>query len=195
MSACSRTGAIRKTSNRSLSIAASRAVQRRRTDRYLQRRADLLDALVACGLMPPDEERSPRLVRGSIRTSLETRALDQSAQAPFELGCALVPSKPAARLQVQPQGGWPATMKAKPGLTWMRWASSSGAAAGEEPFGARPAGFGDLPGPVPVRGRIRCHSPRADASPHAARGPVGIAQGHHLVPASTKARRSWMVPA
>ena len=72
------------------SLAVQRRVprgQRRRRDRYLQRRADLLDALVACGLMPPDEN-ARKVVEQLDPYKLRTRALDRPLR-PFELGRAL----------------------------------------------------------------------------------------------------------
>ena len=72
------------------SLAVQRRVprgQRRRRDRYLQRRADLLDALVACGLMPPDEDARRALARLDPY-ALRARALDQPI-TPFELGRAI----------------------------------------------------------------------------------------------------------
>ena len=69
------------------SLSESRRVprgQRRRRDRYLKRRNELLDALTACGLMPPDAEtrayvtaRDPYLLR--------KRALEQLL-SPSDLG-------------------------------------------------------------------------------------------------------------
>ena len=72
------------------SLAVQRRVprgQRRRRDRYLQRRADLLDALVACGLMPPDEDARQNVARLDPY-ALRARALDQPI-TPFELGRAI----------------------------------------------------------------------------------------------------------
>ena len=72
------------------SLAVQRRVprgQRRRRDRYLQRRADLLDALVACGLMPPDED-ARKFVERLDPYALRLRALDHPLP-PFELGRAL----------------------------------------------------------------------------------------------------------
>ena len=72
------------------SLAAQRRVprgQRRRRDRYLRRRADLLDALVACGLMPPDEDARQALTQLDPY-ELRARALDHPL-TPFELGRAL----------------------------------------------------------------------------------------------------------
>ena len=72
------------------SLAVQRRVprgQRRRRDRYLQRRADLLDALVACGLMPPDEN-ARKVVEQLDPYKLRTRALDRPLRL-FELGRAL----------------------------------------------------------------------------------------------------------
>ncbi len=54
----------------------------------VQRRTELLDTLVACGLMPPDEEARQDLARLDPY-QLRERALDQPLP-PFELGCALV---------------------------------------------------------------------------------------------------------
>ena len=61
--------------------------QRRRRDRYLQRRADLMDALVALGLMPPDDDERKVLERLDPY-ALRARALDHSL-TPYELGRAL----------------------------------------------------------------------------------------------------------
>ncbi len=72
------------------SLAAQRRLprgQRRRRDRYLKRRGDLLDALTSCGLMPPDED-ARRGVAALDPYQLRARALDQRL-APFELGRAL----------------------------------------------------------------------------------------------------------
>ena len=61
--------------------------QRRRRDRYLIRRGELMQALVACGLMPPDPEERKELQRLDPY-SLRARALDRPLR-PFELGRAL----------------------------------------------------------------------------------------------------------
>ena len=61
--------------------------QRRRRDRYLMRRGDLLQALVEYGLMPPDPKARKELERLDPY-SLRVRALDQPLN-PFELGRAL----------------------------------------------------------------------------------------------------------
>ena len=72
------------------SLAVQRRIprgQRRRRDRYLRRRADLLDELAACGLMPPDDD-TRRIVQRLDPYKLRARALDH-AVTPFELGRAL----------------------------------------------------------------------------------------------------------
>ena len=72
------------------SLAVQRRIprgQRRRRDRYLKRRADLLDALVACGLMPPDEE-ARKVVERLDPYKLRARA-GSHPLTPFELGRAL----------------------------------------------------------------------------------------------------------
>ncbi len=61
--------------------------QRRRRDRYLMRRGELIQALVEFGLMPPDPEARKEL-QHLDPYSLRARALDQSLR-PFELGRAL----------------------------------------------------------------------------------------------------------
>ena len=61
--------------------------QRRRRDRYLMRRGELMQALVELGLMPPDTEDRKKVQRLEPY-SLRARALDQPLQ-PFELGRAL----------------------------------------------------------------------------------------------------------
>ncbi len=76
-----------KTSN-----AAARRIargQRRRRDRYLQRRRDLLEALVKLGLMPQDEtERRELVQRLHDPYVLRAKALDHPLE-PFELGRAI----------------------------------------------------------------------------------------------------------
>ncbi len=72
------------------SLAVQRRVprgQRRRRDRYLQRRADLLDALAVYGLMPPDED-ARKFVERLDPYALRARALDHVLTT-FELGRAL----------------------------------------------------------------------------------------------------------
>ncbi len=72
------------------SLAVQRRVprgQRRRRDRYLKRRSELLDALVACGLMPPEEDERRNVARLDPY-ELRARALDHALK-PFELGRAL----------------------------------------------------------------------------------------------------------
>ena len=61
--------------------------QRRRRDRYLKRRAELLDVLVLCGLMPPDDAERQNVAQLDPY-ALRARALDYPL-APFELGRAL----------------------------------------------------------------------------------------------------------
>ena len=61
--------------------------QRRRRDRYLMRRGQLMQALVEFGLMPPDTEERKGVQRLEPYL-LRARALDQPL-APFELGRAL----------------------------------------------------------------------------------------------------------
>ena len=74
------------------SLAVQRRVprgQRRRRDRYLQRRADLLDALVACGLMPPDEN-ARKVVRSLIPTSSERgRSTVRSGPSSWAARCSI----------------------------------------------------------------------------------------------------------
>ncbi len=60
---------------------------RRRRDRYLKRRSELMDALVEFGLMPRDESERKSLVQLDPY-SLRARALDEPIE-PFELGRAL----------------------------------------------------------------------------------------------------------
>ena len=72
------------------SLAGQRRVprgMRRRRDRYIERREDLMDALVACGLMPPDED-SRKALEGLDPYRLRSRALDHPL-SPYELGRAL----------------------------------------------------------------------------------------------------------
>ena len=72
------------------SLAVQRRVprgQRRRRDRYLHRREDLMDALVLCGLMPPDEV-SRKSLEGTDPYRLRARALDHRL-TPYELGRAI----------------------------------------------------------------------------------------------------------
>lgn len=69
------------------SLAVQRRVprgQRRRRDRYLGRREDLMDALVVCGLMPPDAA-SRKALEGTDPYRLRARALDHRL-TPYELG-------------------------------------------------------------------------------------------------------------
>ncbi len=61
--------------------------QRRLRDRYLHRRGKLMQAMVACGLMPEDETQRKGLENGDPYR-LRARALDEKL-APFELGRAL----------------------------------------------------------------------------------------------------------
>ena len=61
--------------------------QRRRRDRYLMRRGELMQALVECGLMPPDTEARKEL-QILDPYSLRARALDKPLR-PYELGRAL----------------------------------------------------------------------------------------------------------
>lgn len=61
--------------------------QRRRRDRYIKRRTDLIDALVALGLMPPDNDERKALEQLDPYV-LRARALDVPLK-PFELGRAL----------------------------------------------------------------------------------------------------------
>ena len=61
--------------------------QRRRRDRYLMRRGELLQALVEYGLMPPDPDARKDLQQLDPY-SLRVRALDQPLH-PFELGRAI----------------------------------------------------------------------------------------------------------
>jgi CRISPR-associated endonuclease Csn1 len=72
------------------SLAVQRRVprgMRRRRDRYLERREDLTDALVACGLMPPDAgDRKALEALDPYR--LRAKALDAPV-TPHELGRAL----------------------------------------------------------------------------------------------------------
>ena len=72
------------------SLAVNRRIprgQRRRRDRYLKRRSALLDALTACGLMPPDAE--PRTKIAALDPyPLRKRALEQRL-SPYDLGRAL----------------------------------------------------------------------------------------------------------
>ena len=76
--------------------------QRRRRDRYLKRRGELMDALVEFGLMPQDESERKDMERCDPYP-LRARGLDQPLE-PFELGRALFQPGPEARVQVQPQG-------------------------------------------------------------------------------------------
>ena len=61
--------------------------QRRRRDRYLKRRGELMQALIDFGLMPPEENERKELQRLDPYV-LRARALDQPLE-PFELGRAL----------------------------------------------------------------------------------------------------------
>ena len=61
--------------------------QRRRRDRYLQRRAELMLALVEFGLMPKDEKERKEVQRLDPYR-LRAQALDRPLE-PFELGRAL----------------------------------------------------------------------------------------------------------
>ncbi len=61
--------------------------QRRRRDRYLKRRSELMDTLVEYGLMPPDKDERKALERLDPYT-LRARALDEPL-SPSELGRAL----------------------------------------------------------------------------------------------------------
>lgn len=61
--------------------------QRRRRDRYLKRRGELLDALVELGLMPQDED-ARKALEGHDPYALRARALDDPLE-PYELGRAL----------------------------------------------------------------------------------------------------------
>ena len=61
--------------------------QRRRRDRYLKRRDDLMKALVECGLMPLDKDERKTLVRLDPYR-LRARALDYPLE-PYELGRAI----------------------------------------------------------------------------------------------------------
>ena len=72
------------------SLAFKRRIQRgqrRRRDRYLDRRSELVDTLVACGLMPPDSD-ARRTVAQLDPYALRARALDHKL-TPYELGRAL----------------------------------------------------------------------------------------------------------
>lgn len=72
------------------SLAESRRVprgQRRRRDRYLKRRSQLLDALTEYGLMPPDAETRAKIAKRDPY-SLRKRVLDQPLD-PHDLGRAL----------------------------------------------------------------------------------------------------------
>ncbi len=65
--------------------------QRRRRDRYLKRREDLIDALVEYGLMPSDKDQRKRIANDAEHFDpyeLRARALDHPLE-PFELGRAL----------------------------------------------------------------------------------------------------------
>ena len=61
--------------------------QRRRRDRYLKRRSELMEALVEFGLMPADEDERKALA-GLAPYTLRTQALDHPLK-PYELGRAL----------------------------------------------------------------------------------------------------------
>ncbi len=61
---------------------------RRRRDRYLKRRTDLVDRLIEYGLMPSDEDERKRLARKLDPYALRARALDHPLR-PHELGRAL----------------------------------------------------------------------------------------------------------
>ena len=62
--------------------------QRRRRDRYLRRRGDLMEKLVEVGLMPRDEAERKSLERLDPY-ELRARALDDQPLQPYELGRAL----------------------------------------------------------------------------------------------------------
>lgn len=74
---------------------------RRRRDRYLKRRASLMDLLVAHGLMPTDETARKALERLNPY-EFRARALDD-ALSPHEVGRALFHFKSAPRLPLQSQ--------------------------------------------------------------------------------------------
>ena len=61
--------------------------QRRRRDRYLKRRTELMQTLIKLGLMPPNETQRKEL-QGLDPYKLRARALDEPLE-PFELGRAL----------------------------------------------------------------------------------------------------------
>ena len=72
------------------SNAAKRRIprgQRRRRDRYLKRRSELMDTLIECGLMPQDKDERKALESLNPYT-LRARALDHRLE-PYELGRAL----------------------------------------------------------------------------------------------------------
>ena len=72
------------------SLAVNRRIprgQRRRRDRYLKRRNELLDALTACGLMPSDAEARAEIA-ALDPYPLRKRALEQRL-SPYDLGRAL----------------------------------------------------------------------------------------------------------
>ena len=72
------------------SLATQRRVprgSRRRRDRYLERRDDLMGTLIACGLMPAGEDERKQIERLDPY-GLRARALDH-AVSPHELGRAL----------------------------------------------------------------------------------------------------------
>ena len=62
--------------------------QRRRRDRYLKRREELIGALIEYGLMPEDADERKRIANGFDPYELRAKALDEP-MTPFELGRAI----------------------------------------------------------------------------------------------------------
>ena len=89
------------------SLAVNRRIprgQRRRRDRYLKRRSELLDALTACGLMPPDAEARAEIA-ALDPYPLRKSALEQRL-SPYDLGRAL--------FHLNQRRGFKSNRKAKP---------------------------------------------------------------------------------
>ena len=82
--------------------------QRRRRDRYLKRRGDLLDALVEYGLMPEDADERKEIANDNKRFDpygLRAKALDEPLTS-FELGRAIFHLDQTTGVQVEPEIGW-----------------------------------------------------------------------------------------
>ncbi len=90
------------------SLAVNRRIprgQRRRRDRYLKRRSELLDALTVYGLMPPDAD-TRAVIAALDPYPLRKLAQEQRRLAPYELGRAL--------FHLNQRRGFKSNRKAKP---------------------------------------------------------------------------------